>query len=705
MKTTPFGSVSKCGRPARVCRAIFAFTLGLLLAGGWATRVIAQSDDFNDGNDAGWRRSSVPAGIFTFPTNQNGGHSYRLQGNPGTGGGDTNARAFSFMTNRIYTNFFAAVDVVAWNTNQDADMVVGLIARGSSNEMIYPGAAFDPSIPMGLTFNARLHSNRSYVGPTNSGPLGSRDQMSIWGMVNAGGTLMLGNPVAVSQCGFRWVPGHSYRMTFSCTNSFGDFAQFYTCSIYDGNDLTQPLLTMTGDDSYGGNSLYIPPYGYIGVFGYHLSNGDYDPTVDVTFDNFYASAVAPTSVAFPAIPNGLTAAPQVVGRSPVSFKNFHPVVSGITFRATTLTTTNAINTSAIKLFLNGVDVSQSLIQSGPATNVNVSYFGLASNVVYEARIELKDVLGRSTTNAFAFDTFSDTYLSSAAVKTIECEDYDFGGGSFMDSPVASGYKPDLSDQYNLFPVGYAEAIGVAGVDFFDRDVNSHSPENQYRSWDGVGTQQGNQGLFVYADSAMGVIYSQSYDTQRKRFSNVNSSLQDYIVERCEGGEWLNYTRIFKGTNSYNAYLRSAAGLAQPVRLDTIGPGNVTNILGRFNVASSFYLNNYTYTPLLLTNGSRALIQLDGTNTLRLTLDSIQSEGFRSGLSMNYIVLIPAVPQVMSSSQVNGSYTPEANVLVDAGARRITVPQGGSTRFYRVVWNRQVSITGISLNGGNAVLSY
>ena len=275
----------------------------------------------------------------------------------------------------------------------------------------------------------------------------------------------------------------------------------------------------------------------------------------------------------------------------------------------------------------------------------------------------------------------------------------------MDSPVASGYKPDLSDQYNLFPVGYAEAIGVAGVDFFDRDVNSHSPENQYRSWDGVGTQQGNQGLFVYADSAMGVIYSQSYDTQRKRFSNVNSSLQDYIVERCEGGEWLNYTRIFKGTNSYNAYLRSAAGLAQPVRLDTIGPGNVTNILGRFNVASSFYLNNYTYTPLLLTNGSRALIQLDGTNTLRLTLDSIQSEGFRSGLSMNYIVLIPAVPQVMSSSQVNGSYTPEANVLVDAGARRITVPQGGSTRFYRVVWNRQVSITGISLNGGNAVLSY
>ena len=61
-------------------------------------------------------------------------------------------------------------------------------------------------------------------------------------------------------------------------------------------------------------------------------------------------------------------APQVVNRVPVSFKNFHLAASGITFKATTLTTTNTVNTNAIKLFLNGVDVSAGLVISGPATN-------------------------------------------------------------------------------------------------------------------------------------------------------------------------------------------------------------------------------------------------------------------------------------------------------------------------------------------------
>ena len=59
----------------------------------------------------------------------------------------------------------------------------------------------------------------------------------------------------------------------------------------------------------------------------------------------------------PAIPQGKIGAPQVVNRMPVSFKNFHPAASGITFNATTLTATNNINTAAIKLYLNGVDVS------------------------------------------------------------------------------------------------------------------------------------------------------------------------------------------------------------------------------------------------------------------------------------------------------------------------------------------------------------
>ena len=37
--------------------------------------------------------------------------------------------------------------------------------------------------------------------------------------------------------------------------------------------------------------------------------------------------------------------------------------------------------------------------------------------------------------------------------------------------------------------------------------------------------------------------------------------------------------------------------------------------------------------------------------------------------------------------------------------RLTVPQTSGVRFYRVLWTSKVSVTGISLSGGNVVLSY
>ncbi len=679
--------------------------VGAVAALVWAAGARAQVDTFDDGNDTGWLRSSVPAATFTFPPDAHGGHAYRLQGSPGTSG-DTNARAFSYLTNRLYTNFYAAVDVVAWNTNQDCNLVMGLIARASSNELIYAGAPFDPSVPMGLTFNVRLHNWRSYTGPGNTGPLGYRDQMSVWGIVNAWGALMLGNPVAVSQVGFRWVPGRAYRLVFSNTNNFGDSLQYYTCAIYDVNDLTQPLLTMTGDDTYYGNSVYIPPYGYVGVFGYHLSNNDYDPTVDVTFDNFYVGETAPPGVAPPGIAHGLPGAPQVVNRSPASFKNFHPAASGITFNATTLTTTNSVKANGIKLYLNGVNVSADLVISGPATNLTVSYAGLASNVVYEARIELEDVLGRRTTNEFTFDTFSDAYLASGAVKVIECEDYDYSGGQFINNPPPSGYLTNGTGPINSGS-GYVDLTGTAGVDFYDRDSGPRVDESAYRMMDPVGTQQGNYGTFVWADgtSPTSIGYARYYDTQRSKYSSVNPALHEYNVTRTEGGEWLNYTRVFDGARHYNAYLRAACGLAQPVALQHIAAGPVTNTLGRFEVPSTFWLHNYRYVPLRSADGGLAVVNLGGTATLRLLMDSPPTEGTKQGLVMNYIALVPAAPRVLSAPEVNGVYAAEANVLVDAGAKKITVPQGGSTRFYRIVWTEPAQITGISLTGGNVVLSY
>src|SRR5207247_6625774 len=107
-------------------------------------------------------------GTYTFPTDVFGGRAYRLQGTPKTGDPDPNSRALSLITNRIYTNFYASVDVLAWNTNQDCDEVVGIISRADD---VTAGA------PNAVIFNVRLHMKRSYSGPGNTGPLGARDQM------------------------------------------------------------------------------------------------------------------------------------------------------------------------------------------------------------------------------------------------------------------------------------------------------------------------------------------------------------------------------------------------------------------------------------------------------------------------------------------------------------------------------------------------
>ena len=37
--------------------------------------------------------------------------------------------------------------------------------------------------------------------------------------------------------------------------------------------------------------------------------------------------------------------------------------------------------------------------------------------------------------------------------------------------------------------------------------------------------------------------------------------------------------------------------------------------------------------------------------------------------------------------------------------RLTVPQTSGVRFYRVLWTSKVNVAGISLLGGNVVLSY
>lgn len=670
----------------------------------------AQTDNFDTGTAAGWLNitaTNYPA-VYSFPTDVFGGYAYRLRGLRPSGiidgeeAGTNTARVIAYRPDRLYTNFFVAADIAAWgapnNTNGNS---FGIFARGNN---------LASGLGRAVTFT--VEPNRWYKGQGSS-----RGQAGLLNLdFGNPNNLFLTVPSAAANCTL--VEGRAYRFVLTGVSNV------LTAAIYDLEDLTRPVVSFRGDDRFYGLQSTWPTNGYCGVFNISGASGraDEDQTTDTTFDNFVALEYAPTNlVAWPGTPHGLAGVAQVVNRSPVSFTNFYPAANGITFNATTLTTTNTVNTNAIKLFLNGVDVSAGLVITGPTTNANVSYSGLASNAVYDARVELQDALGRKTTNAWTFDTFSDAYLTNAMAKNIEAEDWDYSGGMFIDDPPVSGYvSNNLSYPVN-YDAGYIDKPGTANVDFQYFDAMFAEYERDFRFSDPVGTQQGNfgggnaEGLDMISTidgdptHPTGFFPMRIYEVQRQKYYDATNShdLQEYIVRHTEANgvdEWLNYTRIFTNTSYFNVYLRHACGAPQYVALDQIAAGPVTNNLGTFTMPSYTTVLNYRYVPLRDNSGNLAVLNLSGTNTLRLTVPLPYSNAKRYNLALNYLAFVPAL-LVESAEQVTGPYTLETGAFVEPGTRRVTIPQNGVTRFYRLRWDRAVNITSVILTGGNVELRY
>jgi len=400
----------------------------------------------------------------TAPTNSVDGVNLSVDGY-------TTARAFAVATAESFsTTFYVAGDILNWNTNyiQDNNYAMnGLVARCNATVAeIHSGTNWDA---LGFFFWPNVDTQEGPTPPAAPGTAvigigyindGWMDFTSTF-VPPAHGVV----PVALGEAVLE--PGHGYRFVFQ-----GNGADL-TGDVYDLTDLTKPLLSLKGDTSAGALLGPAPTSGWSGFMSAYFQNGGGDPhaTNDVTFDNFYAAASAPTTaIVGRGTPSGLLGGPQVINRTPASFSNFYAYTGGITFTATTLTTTNNINASQTKLIINGMDVSSGLTTtSNQGTNVVYSFGGsgaaitLNSNIVYDATIIVQDVLGRSSTNIWTFDTFNAPYLASDLCKNIECEDYDIAtystagvytgpNGQSLDFPVpASGYS--TNDNVYWVPVG------------------------------------------------------------------------------------------------------------------------------------------------------------------------------------------------------------------------------------------------------------
>ena len=578
----------------------------LVLAGlGGIQRASGQSDDFDDGNDTGWVRfdlnsgtgGQLPGASYTFPDDGFGGKAYHIltPAPPVPNAGP--ARAFSYRTN-VYDNFYVAVDVVGWDNS--LNQAFGFLIRASN-------------IALGQTTGYVMNYD------PNQGA-GGRGQFQINSITNEA-------PTTIAAANISLDPTHRYRFVMT------GVASTLTAKIYDFLDLTTPLVTISTEDSQF-------PQGVLGVFDFSRVNAaSYTNAItgkaDVTFDNYYASSTAPPSSIPPGTPHPIPDMPHVASHDPAPRANFYSYTNGISFTAKTLTM-NAINTNALKLFLNGADVSSGLAMSGTASNVDVTFSGLVSNAVYDARIVLSDFSGRSSTNEFTFDTFDEGYFDSPTVKIIEAEDYNnadnFGnGGQFQDNPPPSGTN-SMGFVVNGFGDGYYDLIGKPSVDYFDRSTSFGT----YRTQDSVDTQAGS----VEIESTLGDLALN--DTIRQKYAALD--LQEYEVGGTEGGEWLNYTRSFSNGN-YRVYLREASRAPQAVSLDKVisdpaQTNQTTTALGVFNVPSTAMISNYRYVSLTDTNGSPAVLNLSGTNTLRLTLGGAQTNVTQQTMALNYLLFVP-----------------------------------------------------------------
>jgi hypothetical protein len=246
---------------------------------------------------------------------------------------------------------------------------------------------------------------------------------------------------------------------------------------------------------------------------------------------------------------------------------------------------------------------------------------LAADEIYSVKVSGTDAFGLANSVRATFDTLTPTLV-------IEGSDFNFSGGSWIDTPANGG----LGLYYNQ--------VGTQGID--ENWVrNTASPANDsYRSSDNVtiepaGPNNGQEQKF--ADISTNLLASDPWDVPQEIGYEIN-------------GGWLNYTRTYGSapTNSapaglYNVYADLAFGGGGTSSVDlyqvtgdiTSSTNQVSTLIGSFSANNTGGWNTYSYIPLQNAYGTNvAEVSLSGEATLRL-----QNTG--NTPNIGFIFLVPA----------------------------------------------------------------
>jgi hypothetical protein len=245
--------------------------LAILLLAGTPPSAIAQSDNFDDGNDTSpvaWTHYSLPnippglpppyptlpepgywgAATYSFPSDGNGGKAYRIFA-PGITNDlidAKNARAGSFVATPYSGRFSVAVDLLAWNAEwrQEAGVLFYF-------QDINLGTSDGYTATYSSAYQQLYISQINNEVPTTVAELGT-------------GTVVLD-------------PTHRYRLVASSHNG--------TTFLFQLFDLAQPNTPWTA--AIGEDSMYSA--GLSGLFVFEQTAPPSTQGADATFDNYAAS--------------------------------------------------------------------------------------------------------------------------------------------------------------------------------------------------------------------------------------------------------------------------------------------------------------------------------------------------------------------------------------------------------------------------------
>jgi hypothetical protein len=221
-----------------------------------------------------------------------------------------------------------------------------------------------------------------------------------------------------------------------------------------------------------------------------------------------------------------------------------------------------VASNAIQVVENGVDVSSHLKFSGTSANWSVTLPGLASNTLYTMAITVNNSAGLISTASVRFDTFDPNSF------VVPAEDYDFNGGSFIQSPIPTNA---------VGPNTYFGQLGVDGID--------------YHLFAG-GVAGGGQNLIPnYPNRNTNTAWQIPIDPELPLYiAQSNSSIYNVTIAYNNGGNWYNYTRNPYPTGGYYqiyarmSYGNGPNGGSETLQLLTSGAGTTnfaTTNLGYF----------------------------------------------------------------------------------------------------------------------------